>query len=97
VTGENRQPVSGATVVLVPDADKRGMPQPYKVTQTDQDGRFNLRGIPPGEYKAFAWNSIEDGAYCDPEVLAPFESKGKSVKVEEKSQSSLDFEVLPKN
>jgi protocatechuate 3,4-dioxygenase beta subunit len=97
VMDDNHQPVSDATVVLVPDSEKRSMCQLYRVAQTDQNGRFDLRGVPPGEYTALAWNDIEDGAYCDPAMLAPFESKGKSVKVEEKSQNSLDLDVLPKN
>ena len=97
VMDDSHQPVSDATVVLVPDAERRSIPQLYKVAETDQNGRFDLRGIPPGDYKAFAWSDIEDGAYCDPAVLAPFESRGKTVNVEEKSQISLDMDVLPNN
>jgi hypothetical protein len=97
VMDDSHQPVSGATVVLVPDAEKRSIPQLYKVAETDQDGRYDLRGVPPGGYKAFAWNNIEDGAYEDPAVLAPFESMGKTVNVEEKSQNNLDLNVLAKN
>ena len=97
VMDDSHQPVPGATVVLVPDAEKRSIPQLYKVAETDQDGRYDLRGVPPGGYKAFAWNNIEDGAYEDPAVLAPFESMGKTVNVEEKSQNNLDLNVLAKN
>ena len=97
VKNDSHEPVSGATVVLVPDADKRGIPQLYKVAPTDQYGRFDLRGIPPGDYKAFAWNDIEDGAYYDPAVMARFENMGTSVIVEEKSRINLDLEVLPNN
>ena len=48
------QPVRGSQVILIPDQD-RDRPELYKTATTDQNGRFTLRGIAPGGYRAYAW------------------------------------------
>ena len=58
VFGEQKQPFSGASVVLVPDPPYRSRTELYKTTTTDQTGGFTLRGIAQGEYKLFAWEEI---------------------------------------
>ena len=67
----------GATVVLVPNPPRRGEQQLYKATSTDDNGRFLIQGAAPGNYKLFAWESAEDGAYRNAEFLEPFETRGQ--------------------
>jgi hypothetical protein len=57
--------------------------------------RFTLRGISPGEYKLYAWEEIEQGAYEDPEFLRPYEKKGKDVRVDEASKTTLELTLIP--
>ncbi len=56
-------------MVLVPDPPHRGEKRLFKSITTDQNGHFVLQGIPPGDYKVFAWENIEHGAYTIPEFL----------------------------
>ncbi len=28
-----------------------------------------FKGVPPGEYRAFAWDDVQFGVYEDPEIL----------------------------
>ena len=60
----------GATVVLIPqEKERRDQQNYYKMIMSDQLGAFSLTGVPPGEYKLYAWEDIEAGAYMDPDVL----------------------------
>lgn len=92
---KDQKPFSGATVALVPEEKRRGRRELYKTATTDQYGRFTLRGIPPGEYKLFAWEEIEQGAYQDAEFLKPYEKLGHEVKVEEGSRLSAELKLIP--
>ncbi len=94
VTGEKQEPIQGATVVLVPAVEKRDQPQLFKTATTDQNGSFTLKSIAPGDYKLFSWDSVEQGAWQDPEFLAQFENKGKTVSFKENDQSTADLELI---
>jgi protocatechuate 3,4-dioxygenase beta subunit len=84
-------PASGVWVVLVPEAKHREQYRLYKTQTTDQNGRFDLRGIPPGEYKLFSWEEVEMGAWEDPEFLRPFEEKGEKIALQEGDQKTLNL------
>jgi hypothetical protein len=91
----NQELLPGARVVLVPDASRRAHSELYKTVTTDQNGRFTLQGIVPGEYKLFAWQAIELGAYEDPDVLRAFEDKGIHVRIQEGARLSMQVEAIP--
>ena len=57
------QPVIDYTVVIFPSQLREGaMPGRYtRVVRPDQQGRFETRGLPPGDYLAAAVESLEDG------------------------------------
>ena len=44
--------------MLIPDIQRERRDLYVRAT-TDKDGRFSIRGIPPGNYKVFAWENIE--------------------------------------
>ncbi len=94
VVGEELRPVSGVTVVLVPESERRMIPHLFKATTADQYGRFSIKGIAPGEYKAFAWDKAESGAYQDPEFMRRYESEGKPVTVGEGGRFSVQLSLI---
>jgi hypothetical protein len=94
VSDTRLQPVAGAQVVLIPDAN-RDRVDLYKTVTTDQLGRFTLRGVAPGDFKLFAWESLEPNSYFDPDVVRRAEPSGKSVKVSESSKLSIGLAVIP--
>lgn len=94
VLSEGR-PTSGALVVLVPDPPYRDRFEKYSVTHCDQSGRFSLPGLPPGEYKLFAWEEIDSEAYLNPDFLRLFEHLGTPVRVLEGNLSRMDLEIIP--
>jgi hypothetical protein len=80
--------VPNATVVLVPAAQMR-RPDLYKSTHTDAEGRFDLRGITPGDYMLFAWDDVESGAWMNADFLKSYESRGREIKVAEGSRQVI--------
>ena len=88
-------PVSGATVVLAPPPEQRTDSQRFRTARTDQNGHFSLKGLEPNDYTVYAWEDIEPGQYVDPDFLKASENHGKSLKLKESGQESLDLESIP--
>jgi hypothetical protein len=83
------------SVVLVPSAPHRDNPVLYKETQTDESGRFVIRGVMPGEYKLFSWPQSPRGrAYLSERFLADYESRGVSVRVNPGMASDVQVNLL---
>lgn len=86
---DTQQPAPFSVVVLVPQEKERRDHDWYYMTVTaDGFGTFSLKSVAPGEYRLYAWDEIENGAYMDPEFMKPFASKCESVSVKEGSQLS---------
>jgi hypothetical protein len=96
VTDAKLQPAPGIQAVLVPDTNRDRIDL-YKVAVSDQNGKFTLRGIAPGDYKVFAWEDLEPNAYFDPDLLRRSEAAGKPVRISESSKQSVNVQVIPSN
>lgn len=96
LVSDGRQKASkAATVVLVPEPARRSQTYLYKVITTDQNGRFTMRGIAPGEYKVFAWEDVESGAYQDPDFLRPLDNLGQSISIRENGSETAQVKLIP--
>jgi hypothetical protein len=87
--------VPGATVVLVPEARRRSNGALYVVGTSDASGRFTLRGVAPGEYKVFAWESIPAFAYQNSTFIAKHEERGNLVNVGQSGTATVELTVIP--
>jgi protocatechuate 3,4-dioxygenase beta subunit len=87
-------PQAGVSIVLVPDLAQRENYRKYKTESTDQYGKFDLRGIAPGDYKLFSWMEVEQGAREDPEFLRQFEEKGQRITLQEGDHSSVKVTAI---
>jgi hypothetical protein len=94
VTDARSQPISGVRVVIIPDR-ARSRIDLYHTVITDQNGRFVVSAIAPGDYKLFSWESIQEFAWFDAEVLARFESRGRGVHITENSNETIDLRIIP--
>jgi hypothetical protein len=84
----------GAMVVLIPPPERRERMDMQRTTTVDATGKFSIAAVPPGEYTAYAFDSVEPGAWMDPEFLQRFEAKGKKLVVKENDTATLDLELL---
>jgi hypothetical protein len=94
VVNEKRESVVNATVALVPTSSRERLDL-YRTTTSDKDGRYKLQGIPPGSYRAFAWEDVERDAWQDPGFLTLIEGRGTTVQVSEGMQADADLIVIP--
>lgn len=91
VQDAKQQPAQGSMVTLLPNPMKEDRNDLYRITSTDQNGQFTLQGVPPGEYRLYAWEDIEPGIYMDPEFLKPHESKAQKITIKANGQEQVSI------
>jgi hypothetical protein len=91
---QEQHPVSGAWVVLVPDPPHRDREEMYSMKATDAFGHFSLLGLPPGDFKLFAWELVQGKNYTDPDFFKAFEDRGTPVHMGEGQQQQVQLEVI---
>ena len=94
VINEKQNLMAGIEAVLIPDR-RRDRTDLYKTATTDETGHFTIRGIPPGDYKIFAWDGIEEFGYYDSDLVRLFEQKGTPVRIVESAKESLEVRIIP--
>jgi hypothetical protein len=94
VLNERQEPSVNCIVVLVPSVERRFRGDLYKSASTDALGRVHLEGVPPGDYKIFAWEDVESGAWQDPDFMRQNEERGRPVRVTENSQTDIELRVI---
>ena len=67
----------------------------FEFTAADENGHYELTGITPGEYKLYAFEQLELGAWRDPDFMKRLASAGKPVTVHEGDHLTVDTEVMP--
>jgi hypothetical protein len=95
VQNNKGEPLPGAVVVAVPEEKYRKRENRYKKSATDQQGRFSLGGLRPGNYTLYAWEVLDGDEYLDPDFLKQFEGQGTPIKVEKASRQTIALNATP--
>ena len=86
------EPAPRVLVTMVPETSRRT--RLHRIARTDQSGHFKLEGVIPGEYKIYAWEQIEDGAWEDPDFMKAYEARGKKISVKEGTHETVDLKLI---
>ena len=89
-----RDAAPNVVVVAVPQGSNRGRPDLYRRAATDQQGRFVMRGLAPGDYTFYAWDDVERGAWESPEFMRAFEGRGRFVRLREGRNDPVELAVV---
>jgi hypothetical protein len=95
VLDSRNQALPNRIVVLVPDVRLSHRSDLYKSASTDASGRFRMHGLTPGDYRLFAWEDIQTGAWEVPDFMRPYEGRGTPVHVNEGTNNDVQLTVIP--
>ena len=94
IVDKEQKPMRGVQAILIPDRQRNRRDQ-YRFANSDQNGRFTMRTVAPGDYKLFAWEDLEPGAYNDPDFLRKYEGLATPVKVSESGKLTVEAKMIP--
>jgi len=86
--------VSGAVVALVPEAKRFENRALFATATSDSSGRFVFRGVAPGTYRLFAWESTPPNAYQNADFIRKYEDKAQIVHVGQGGTASARLPVI---
>jgi hypothetical protein len=90
----DKQKMANVTVVLMPTSSLRAQTNLFKNVQTNADGHFLFENIPPGSYKLFAWEYVEDRAWFDAEFMRNFENGGREIVIREGAKETVEISAI---
>jgi hypothetical protein len=94
VQNSRGEPATSVQVTAVPASGslRRDL---NKLVTSDASGNFTLHGLPPGDYKIFAWEQIEEpNAWMDRDFRQPFESQSVLAKVQESTTPTVTLRLI---
>jgi hypothetical protein len=90
VKDARNEPAAGVTVVLAPSRGRE-----YRSTITEEGGKFKIAGLRPGDYKLFAWEDVEGGAWLDEEFMKSAEDKGQDITLRGDAARGVEIRLKP--
>jgi hypothetical protein len=96
VTGAGSQPAKDYTLVVFSDDPQRWTFVNSRFvagTRPDQDGRFQVKSLPPGGYYAIAVEYLAQGEWNDPEVLERLKANATRFSLAEGETKTLDLKL----
>ena len=64
-----------------------------RAIRPDQQGKWQIRGLPNGDYLAVALDNVEDRAWDDPEFLEGLQRFGRQVSITDGSSQSVPLKL----
>jgi Carboxypeptidase regulatory-like domain len=95
VLNARQEPVSQATVVILPPGQPPFRTDRYAVSTTGESGQFQFHGLPPGDYRVFAWEDVDLGAWFNPSFLAAYDRYATGLRLDEKERRGLEISAIP--
>jgi protocatechuate 3,4-dioxygenase beta subunit len=95
VTDTRGDPVKDYTVIAFPLDSARWTPgsRYLRTAGPDQEGRFKISGLPPGEYHVIAFDKIDAAQNTDPEFLERVRSRASTLTVMDGETRTVDLKL----
>jgi hypothetical protein len=82
----------GTVVVFADDPERWSDDSRWvRAVRTDGQGRYEIKGLPPGEYRAIALEYAEDGVWNDPDYLGAIRQDARKVTLREGTALTLSL------
>jgi len=94
VLDENHETAIPAKMVVAPEKALRRRLDLFFQVPVSSTGRFSIDGLPPGQYKLFAWAHVDDGAWFDPEFMRVYEDRGIRVEIDESGAHPVEVPLI---
>jgi hypothetical protein len=93
VVDDRNSPVPRVQGVILPDPlpETLGLFHPL---WSNHEGRFNVRGIAPGNYRIYVWNSVGEQQYFDRELLMRSRPQATPIRIDSRSRISPTVKVI---
>ena len=56
-----------------------------------------MKGVPPGKYALFAWESVPVTAWMNSDFLARYQNRGRQVLVTQGTRMNVQLDQIPDN
>ena len=86
--------LTGAIVALVPESKRFENRALFATATSDASGQFVFRGVAPGDYRLFAWESTPPNAYQNSNFIRKYESKAQIVHVGQGTTARAELTVI---
>jgi hypothetical protein len=87
--------VDGTVIAFVDDASRwREESRWIRAVRPDQQGRYEIKGLPPGDYLIVALNFVEDGTWNDPEYLESIRRYAQKMQLVEGATASPALKMV---
>ena len=90
-------PLPDFTVIAFPANETLWQPQSRHIqaSRPDQNARYQIRGLPPGEYLLTAVDVVQQGEWFDPRFLARLRSSALRLSIDEGEARDLNLTLSP--
>ena len=90
--GKGAALTDGTVLVFADDPEKWSDDSRWvRAVRTDGQGRYEIKGLPPGEYRAVALEYAEDGIWNDPDYLGAIRQDARNVTLREGNALTLSL------
>jgi hypothetical protein len=95
VAQQEEKPYAGAFVLLAAEPFGPQTAHLRKFASSDQNGRFEFKGVAPGDYRVFAWQEPQMPLPADAEALKPVEAHAVKITIREGATEQANVTVIP--
>ena len=88
------KPATGSFIAVLADPLRPEQPYLNKFATADQDGKFTIRGLAPGDYKAYAFAESQPELSRDPGLARPYERGAAKIDVDEGATERIELKAL---